>query len=442
MRFTGPERTAQCHDAAVSVLRIDDINLTDPAFWTQPLDQRQAGFALLRRERPIAFYEEPAFGDIQLGPGFYAITKHADVIEISGNPKVFCSGLGSTSVTDMPAEAMEFFGSFIVMDDPRHARLRGIVSRRFTPKQLAGVMDNVMKVADEVIDDMAGKGETDFVQDISQPFPLLIIMDMMGIPRSEYATVLDSTNKILGAGDPEFFDGAVEGEMFTQVIGAGMTLVQLMNEVSEYKRKNPGDDLTTQLINAELEDDVLTPTELGSFFILLAVAGNDTTRTALSHGMHYLTENPDQRKIWQDNLEAVTPTAVEEVVRYAGPVVYMRRTLTQDYTMASGHEFKQGEKVVMFYGSASRDEDVFDNPDVFDVRRNPNPHVAFGGPGPHFCLGAHLARRELNVMFRRLFERLPDIQATGYPELLNGAGMPLVTGVKRLPVQFTPVKTG
>jgi cytochrome P450 len=158
--------------------------------------------------------------------------------------------------------------------------------------------------------------------------------------------------------------------------------------------------------------------------------------------MHYLTQNPDQRKIWQEDLEGVTTSAVEEVVRYAGPVVYMRRTLTEDYTLASGHEFKQGEKVVMFYGSASRDEDVFENPDVFDVRRNPNPHVGFGGPGPHFCLGAHLARRELNVMFRRLFERLPDITATGDPELLNGAGMPLVTGVKRLPVKFTPVKVG
>jgi cytochrome P450 len=157
--------------------------------------------------------------------------------------------------------------------------------------------------------------------------------------------------------------------------------------------------------------------------------------------MHYLTQNPDQRKIWQEDLDEVTPTAVEEVVRYAGPVVYMRRTLTQDYAL-SGTELKQGEKVVLFYGSASRDEEVFENPDAFDVRRNPNPHVGFGGPGPHFCLGAHLARRELNVMFRRLFERLPDIAATAEPALLNGAGIPLVTGVKRLPVKFTPVKVG
>lgn len=419
--------------------RLEDINLTDPAFWATSLEERQAGFATLRREKPIAFFNEPEMVGFPTGPGYYAITKHADLLEISRNPEVFCSGLGSTAIADLPAEAAEFFGSFIVMDDPRHARLRGIVSRRFTPKHLAGVMDNVVKVADEVIDGMAAKGETDFVQDISAPFPLLIIMDMMGIPRSEYATVLDATNKILGAGDPEFFNGAEGEEMFGQLLGAGMTLVQLMNEVAEFKRTNPGDDLTTALITAELEDDVLTPVELGSFFILLAVAGNDTTRTALSHGLHYLAQNPDQRKIWQNDLDGVTPTAVEEIVRYAGPVVYMRRTLTQDHTITSGHEFKQGEKVILFYGSASRDEAVFENPDVFDVLRNPNPHVGFGGPGPHFCLGAHLARRELSVMFRRLMERLPDIEAVGPPELLNATGVPLVTGVKRLPVRFTPV---
>jgi methyl-branched lipid omega-hydroxylase len=412
---------------------VDEIDITDPAFWTRPLEERQAAFATLRRERPIAFYDEPSMEGRPTGPGFYALTRYDDVVEVSRNPEVYCSGQGSTTVTDMPPEAFEFFGSFITMDDPRHARLRGIVSRRFTPRQLTKVMDGVAKVADEVIDGMCEKGETDFVADIAAPFPLLIICDMMGIPRSEYGTVLEATNKILGGGDKEFVGDDPVGE----ILGAGMTLVQLVNELAEHKRTNPADDLTTALINAEVEDDVLTPQELGSFFILLAVAGNDTTRTALSHGMHYLTQHPDQRKIWQDDLDDVTPTAVEEVVRYAGPVVYMRRTLTRDAVL-SGQELKQGEKVVMFYGSASRDEAHFDEPDRFDVRRTPNDHLGFGGPGPHFCLGAHLARRELSVMFRRLFERVPDITATGDPELLDPMAMPLVTGVKRLPVSFTP----
>ena len=420
---------------SVHEISLEEINPTDPTFWTRPLEERQAAFATLRRERPIAFFEEPAIDGTPVGPGYYALTRYDDVVEVSRNPEIYCSGLGSTSVTDMPPEAAEFFGSFITMDDPRHARLRGIVSRRFTPKQLSKVMDDVTHIADEVIDDMCEKGETDFVADIAAPFPLLIICDMMGIPRSEYRTVLDATNKILGGGDPEF----VGDDPIAEILGAGMTLVQLVNELAEHKRKRPGDDLTTALINAEVDDDVLTPQELGSFFILLAVAGNDTTRTALSHGMHHLTRNPDQRKIWQDDLDGVTASAVEEIVRYAAPVVYMRRTLTRD-SVLSGHELRAGEKVVMFYGSASRDEAVFEDPDRFDVRRNPNNHVGFGGPGPHFCLGAHLARRELSVMFRRLFERLPDIEAVGDPVLLDPMSIPLVTGVKRLPVTFTPTK--
>jgi cytochrome P450 len=415
---------------------VDDIDLTDAAFWTQPLEQRQAGFATLRRERPIAFFPEPDFGGIPVGPGYWALTKHADVLEVSKSPEVWCSGRGSTSPTDFPPEMMEFFGSFIVMDDPRHARLRGIVSRRFTPKSLEKVLVDVQKIADELVEGIADRDEIDFVKEISAPFPLLIICDMMGIPRSEYATVLDATNKILGGGDPEFFSGSAPEDFMSELVGAAMTLVQMVNDLADFKRKNPGDDLTTQLVTAEVDDDVLTPQELGSFFILLAVAGNDTTRTALSHGMHYLTQNPEQKADWAANLDTLTTSAVEEIVRYAAPVVFMRRTATRD-TVLSGHEFSEGDKVVMFYGSASRDEDVFTDPDRFDIRRNPNPHLGFGGPGPHFCLGAHLARRELSVMFRTLLERFPDIHATSDPVLLDPQGLPLVTGVKRLPVRLS-----
>jgi methyl-branched lipid omega-hydroxylase len=415
-------------------MKLDEIDLSDVTFWSRPLEERQAAFATLRRERPLARFDEPIVDSRPTGPGYWAVTKHADILEISRNPEVFCSGRGSTSITDFPPEFMELFGSFIVMDDPRHARLRGIVSRRFTPKQLQQVLDDVVHIADEVIDGVVEKGSTDFVADIAAPFPLLIICDMMGIPRSEYQTVLDATNKILGGGDPDFVGDA---DPVSEILGAGMVLVQLMNSVADHKRRNPGNDLTTALITAELEDDVLTPQELGSFFILLAVAGNDTTRTALSHGMHYLTQNPDQRRIWQDDLDGVTTSAVEEVVRYAAPVVYMRRTVTRDVTLRD-QTFHEGDKLVLFYGSGSRDEEVFDQPDAFDVRRSPNPHVGFGGPGPHFCLGAHLARREVAVMFRRLFERLPDITASGPPVLLNPITLPLVTGIKRLPVEFTP----
>jgi cytochrome P450 len=335
----------------------------------------------------------------------------------------------------MPSDAAEFFSSFIVMDDPRHARQRGIVARAFTPRQLQGLLDSVERICAEVIDGVCERGEVDLVEAISEPFPLLVICDMMGIPRSEFATVLQATNVILGAGDAEQLGG--REDVLGALLEAGMQLTGLMNELAEHRRKHPADDLTTALVHNDLGEDMLGPHELGSFFILLAVAGNDTTRTAISHGMHLLDQNPDQRAIWQADLDGVTRTAVEEIVRAASPVTFMRRTVTHDLTL-SGHDFREGDRLVLFYGAANRDPRVFADPERFDVLRDPNPHLGFGGPGPHFCLGAHLARRELSVVFRQLFTRLPDIEVAGEPVLLQSIGVPLVGGVKHLPVRFTP----
>ncbi|MCC5950712.1 MAG: cytochrome P450 [Acidimicrobiia bacterium] len=409
------------------------LGVTDPLFWDRPLDERMADFAVLREEGPFTRYEflNPL---TDAHEEFFAVTRYAEVVEISRNAADFCSGQGAISIIDMPAEAAEFFGSFINMDDPRHARQRGIVSRSFTPRQLQSVLDSVEAICTEVIDDMCDKGEVDLVEAISQPFPLLVICDMMGIPRSEFSTVLDATNVILGGGDPEFLDGK---DLVPALFDAGLTLTALMNEMAAERRANPTDDLTSKLVNAEGDEDMLTAEELGSFFILLAVAGNDTTRTATSLGMHLLAQNPDQRRIWQDDIDGVTPTAVEEIVRMASPVTFMRRTVTRPPTL-SGHDFDAGDRLIMFYGAANRDPRAFDDPERFDVRRDPNPHVGFGGPGPHFCLGAHLARRELAVIFRQLFTRLPDIEVTGPPVFLESLGPPLVGGVKRLPVRFTP----
>jgi cytochrome P450 len=211
----------------------------------------------------------------------------------------------------------------------------------------------------------------------------------------------------------------------------------LMNELADERRKEPRDDLTSALVNAEGDEDILAPHEIAPFFILLAVAGNDTTRTAISRGMHLLSQNPDQRRRWQDDLDGVTTTAVEEIVRVASPVTFMRRTATKA-TRVGDHEFAEGDKVVLLYGVANRDPREFDDPERFDVLRNPNPHVGFGGPGPHFCLGAHLARREVAVAFRQLFTRLPDIEVVGDAVPLDAMGIPLVGGIKHLPVRFTP----
>jgi len=407
--------------------------LGHPEFWWRPIEDRMADFAAMSEISPFtkASVQNPLSG---MQDDYYAVTRFAELTEVSRRSRDFCSGQGSTSIPDMPAEALEFFGSFIGMDDPRHFRQRSIVARSFTPKALQSVLDSVETICTEVIDGMCEKGEVDLVEMVSQPFPLLVICDMMGIPRSEFRTVLDATNVILGAGDPEFLGGK---DPFTAILEAGMTLTALMNELAEQRRANPTNDLTSALVHNTVGEDMLAPHEIAPFFILLAVAGNDTTRTATSLGMHLLSLNPDQRKIWADDLDGVTATAVEEIVRVASPVTFMRRTVTRPLTL-SGHDFEAGDRMVLFYGAANRDPAVFEDPNRFDVRRDPNPHVGFGGPGPHFCLGAHLARRELSVIFRQLLTRLPDIEVAGDPTYLQAAGVPLVGGVKRLPVTFTP----
>ncbi len=410
------------------------LSIAEPRFWHQPLATRMAHFAELRAVGPFtkATVRNPISG---ADDTFYAVTRYAELVDISRRPQDFCSGRGSIAIGDMPEKAMEFFGSFITMDDPRHARQRGIVSRSFTPRALQSVLDSVERICTEVIDDMCEKGEVDFVEAISAPFPLLVICDMMGIPRSEFTTVLNATNMILGAGDRDMLRGKTD--IAAALLEAGIELTMLMNDVAEHRRVNPADDLTSALVHNDLGEEMLAPHEIAPFFILLAVAGNDTTRTATSLGMHLLAENPDQRGIWQADLERVAPSAVEEIVRVASPVTFMRRTVTRDLTL-SGHEFVEGEKVVLFYGAANRDPRVFDDPEHFDITRDPNVHVGFGGPGPHFCLGAHLARRELSVMFRQLLSRLPDIEVTGDPVPLQALGVPLVGGIKHLPVRFTP----
>jgi cytochrome P450 len=407
--------------------------LIEPDFWHQPLADRMREFATLREEGPfvpVEFYNELVGQDEK----FFAATRYEDVVEISRRPLDFCSGKGAVALVDMPEQMLDFFGSFINMDDPRHARQRGIVARSFTPRQLQGVLDSVETICSEVIDGFCEEGEVDLVKALSEPYPLLVICDMVGIPRSEFKTVLDATNVILGGGDPEYMG---DGDPMERLIGAAMELIGIMNELAEERRANPTDDLVSSLIHNELGEDMMTAAEIGSFFILLAVAGNDTTRTAISHGMNLLALNPEQREIWQNDVDGVTDTAVEEIVRVASPVTFMRRTATGDHVV-SGHEFSEGDRVVMFYGAANRDPRQFTDPEQFDVRRDPNPQLGFGGPGPHFCLGAHLARRELSVAFRQIFDRLPDIEVVGDAVPLESVGVPLVGGIKHLPVRFTP----
>jgi cytochrome P450 len=416
---------------------VDDIDLSDLEFWATSQEQRNADFKRLRENRPIAFFAEAEFPSasipIPTGPGYYAITRYSDIVEMSRHPELFCSGQGATSVTDLPQEFLEYFGSMINMDDPRHARLRRIVSAAFNPRMVSSVEESIQAVADSIIDRVRQKGECDFVTEVASRLPLQVICDMMGISEGDYDTVFHASNVILSMGDTEYIP---EGEdPVVALLNAGTELTGLMEGLAAYRADNPTDDLTSELLHANVDGESLTHQELASFFILLLVAGNETTRNAIAHGLWTLTEHPDQRAIWMADVDGeTTKTAVDEIVRWATPVIMMRRTVTEATTL-SGHDFKEGDKCILFYNSANRDEDVFENPDVFDVKRAPNPHIGFGAPGPHFCLGAHLARREITVMYKELFKHLPDIHASSEPDRLVSN---FINGIKHMNCSFSP----
>ncbi len=414
------------------VLKADEIWLADQPFWARPLEEREGAFATLRRERPISWHEEPELVILPKGPGFWALTKHADILEVSRQPELFCSGKGS-NIGDMPPAFNEFFGSMISMDDPRHARLRRIVARGFTPRVIGRVEAGVAQTAARIIDAVIDKGECDFVTEIAAQLPLQIICDMAAIPPSQHQFVFDRTNMILGAGDPEY-GGTEPAQIIPKLLNAGAELAQLAQEIAKHRRGTPGDDLVSALVNAELDGETLTDAEVASFFVLLVVAGNETTRNAISHGMKALCDFPEQRRIWAADFDGVAPTAVDEIVRWATPVIHFRRTATRD-TVLRGQKIAAGQKVVLWYNSGNRDEEKFEQPFDFVVRRDPNEHVGFGGPGPHYCMGAHLARREITVLFRELFERLPDLQIEGQPDRLLSF---FIHGIKRMRCTFKP----
>jgi methyl-branched lipid omega-hydroxylase len=418
---------------------LEDIDLSDPEFWTRPWSERDAAFDLLRSQDPIRFFEEPDPVVFPQGPGYWALTRHADVVEASRRADLFCSGRGGSNIGDVPDEMLEFLGSIINMDDPRHARQRKIVSRGFTPRVLENLKGDVERAAVEIVDDIIDRGECDFVTDVAALLPLRIILDLLGIPRSEEKFVFDRTNVILGLGDEEYVPNQDPMAVMAALFQAGQDLTGMVAELGAERRKNPGDDIISLLVNAQSEgDDVLTDAELGSFFVLLVVAGNETTRNAIAHGLWWMTKHPEQRDWWWEDFDGRAPQAVEEIVRYASPVIHFRRTCTTDGAVLGGHEFSEGDKVVLWYGAANRDPAVFDDPHRFDLSRpleSTKDHVGFGGPGPHFCLGAHLARREITLMFRELHQRLPDILATGEPDRLRSN---FINGIKHLRAEFTP----
>ena len=417
------------------VLAVDEIDLSELEFWARPLAEREGAFHRLRTERPLPFFAEPDIQSelIPTGPGYFAVTKYDDIIEISKNAEQFCSGKGATSIADMPDFMNDFFGSMINMDDPRHARLRKIVSAAFTPKMLKSIEDQVAIAAREIVDEIMAKGGGDFVTDVAARLPLKVICDMMGIPESEYETVFSRSNIILGAADEEYVAQGDANTVITALLTAGGDLHKLVSDLGASRRENPTDDLTSALVNTEVDGERLSDTELGSFFILLVVAGNETTRNAIAHGLNFFTQNPEQKAYVMADVDARMPGAVEEIVRLAAPGVWMRRTATRDVELR-GRTIKAGDKVLIWFTSADYDDAVFTDPYRFDIDRWPNDHVAFGRMSPHLCLGAHLARLEIKVLLEELLPRVASMEVSGPVERLRSN---FIGGMKHLPLTVT-----
>ncbi len=413
-------------DSGTSHSVISPLNLADLDFWARPVEERDKTFASLRA------IDEKVFCPRGDGPGFYALTRYDQVVDASRNPRVFSSEPTSVSLDDPPPAVQELMGSMIGLDDPRHARLRRIVARGFTPRMIQKTEADVVALARGIVDAFIDHGPGDFVTEVAMPLPLEIICTMMGVPREVRPDVVAATNILIQAtGDPEYEapHGRDRGIMLFEQLSY---LQGLGAELARERRAQPADDLVTALVTADIDGEALSDVDVGKFFGLLVTAGNETTRNALSHALALLTEHPDQRDLLLADLDERLPAMVEEVVRYATPVTWMRRNVTTDVDLC-GQTYHAGDRVIMYYISANQDESVFTDPYRFDITRSPNPHVGFGAPGPHFCLGAHLARREITVMLRELFTRLPGLHATAPPVRQRAS---FVNAITSLPCAF------
>jgi cytochrome P450 len=373
----------------------------------------------------VSWQREPQTVWSDGGRGYWAVTRLADIREVSKRTETFVSGEG-TELIDLPPEVARSFSGLINMDAPEHVRLRAIVNAAFTPRQIGTLEAAVERRASEIVDRVCERGQCDFATEVADALPTAIICDLLGIPeadRDEISRISRATHPL---GDPEF-------GTFNDAFGAARELIEYGKEAIEARGRAPAADLTNALAVA-VDQNVLAADDAGTYFMVLITAGIETTGAATAHGLLALTANPDERARWQADVDALALSAVEEILRWSTPVVHFRRTAAVD-TEVAGQAIAAGDKVVLFYNSGNRDETVFDDPYRFDVGRTPNPHVTFGAGGPHFCLGAHLARLEMKVMFRELFSRLPDIEVSGDPVVMLSM---FFNGVKSLPCAFTP----
>jgi cytochrome P450/NADPH-cytochrome P450 reductase len=380
-------------------------------------------FARLRQQSPL-WVEEPPYPGFAGGPGYWAVLRHADVQTVSRNPEIFSSWLGGTEVRDRPQPVLDILRQQMLnTDPPQHLKMRRIVNRAFTPQVISQLRASIQDHVDEVIDSVAGKGVIDFVAEVSSEVPLLVLADILGVPAED--------RHLLHKWTDEMVDPAIQADR-DAARALMIEMITYATAKTAEKRAFPASDVWSLVVNAEVDGEKLSRIQLNTFFQLLMVAGNETTRNLMSHGLLALSEHPDQWAKLRADM-TLLPSAIEEMLRYSPPVILFRRTATTD-TMLGGRAIRGGDKVVIFYASANRDEAVFVEPNRFDITRNPNPHISFGD-GTHFCLGANLARLEARIMFTELFKRLPDIAIAGPSKRLASS---FLNGIVDLPIRFTP----
>jgi cytochrome P450 len=409
---------------STTAMTLDDVDLADHDNFVERVPHEM--FAVLRREDPVHWQREPD------GPGFWCVTRYDDIGAVHRDWETFSSETGGTSLEDLEPDEIEARKSMIDMDPPRHNQLRALIAKGFTPRAVRAYEQKIRELIAGILDDALPMGEFDFVEHVAAELPMRVFAEMLGAPQEDRRHLVELGDKLLGATDPEF---AVPEEVekwrhlpFSSP--ASLEMFEYGRKLAAERRAHPRDDIVTKLVQAEIDGEPLTQREFDVYFLLLATAGNETTRHTITHGMLALIEHPDQleRLRREPDLHA---TAAEEMLRWATPVHHFRRTATKDVQFG-GKLIRRGDKVTTWFVAGNRDEDYFPDGDRFDVARAPNPHITFGPGGVHFCMGAHLARLEVRIAFEELLPRMRQVELAGPPERLRSN---FFNGIKRLPVR-------
>jgi cholest-4-en-3-one 26-monooxygenase len=404
-------------------MELSDINLLDRDAFTKGVPHEW--FTYLRANHPVYKHDEPD------GPGFWVVTKYDDVVTVGRDGSTYSSDQKRGGVVVLEETQMNDFEQggnlMLTMDAPEHTRYRKLVNRGFTPRQMRMLEPHIRELTAKIIDEVIEAGGCDYVVDVAAEVPLQVIAEMLGVPQEDRHKLFEWSNRMIGSEDPEYIVSEEE------VMNAQVEMFMYANELAAKRRAEPRDDIISALLTSEVDGDQLSEMDFNLFFLLIAVAGNETTRNSISHGIKAFCDFPEQYQLLVDD-PTRAQSATDEIVRWASPVMYFRRNVTKD-TVLRGQQLKEGDKISMWYISANRDEEKFDRPFEFDILRTPNEHVGFGGGGPHHCLGMNLARMEIYVLLEEMAKRMPTIERTGEAQPLRSN---FIAGIKHMPVKFPP----